>query len=421
MAVEPDRPTLGERLRALRTEQGLSLREVERRSGINSGYLSQLERNEIANPTPSVLNKVAAAYDEPFTVLMRWAGYVEDDTQGLSPNAQRALNLLGDDFTDEELAAIKGVLNIVRRRSDTAAFSAVHRTDLILDVDELTVIRRHAMGVLREMDAFRSDLPVDLDEALAVARLVKAGVIELTLDERRRLRERFRDALIDVGLAAIQGIVHLDRNEVYVKPDMHEMRKRFVLGHEIGHKVLPDHRLVFAHLETKERLSLEFNDRLERQANQFSIELLSKGDQLRQEFDDSPPSLHRLRELADDYAISLQATARHLAEESKQAIAIAVAPRAFTGDGPLLDRHTRVFCSQSFETRMRWHAGRCPRDEVRRVLRSAAKNLEIPTITFADVDGDACCLSVETLDARYAEIALFMAPPKRRWSIFARN
>src|ERR1700733_409719 len=67
-------PMLGERLRAIRTERGLSLREVERRSGVNSGYLSQLERNEIANPTPSVLQKVARAYDEPFTVLMRWAG-----------------------------------------------------------------------------------------------------------------------------------------------------------------------------------------------------------------------------------------------------------------------------------------------------------------------------------------------------------
>ena len=420
MADEPDRPTVGERLRALRTEKGLSLREVERRSGINSGYLSQLERNEIANPTPSVLNKVATAYGEPFTVLMRWAGYVEDDPEGLSPNAQRALSLLGDDFTDEELTAIKGVLDIVRRRSDTAAFPVVHRTDLILDADELKTIRQHAMGILRELDAFRSDSPVDLDEALSIARLVKAGVIELTLDERRRLRERFRDALIDFGLAAIQGIVHLDRNEVYVKPGMHEMRTRFVLGHETGHKILPDHQLVFAHLETKERLTPDFKDRLERQANQFSIELLSKGDRLREEFDDSAPSLKRLRELADEYAISQQAAARRLAEESEHPIAIAVAPIAFNGHGPLLDQHARVFCSRSFETRTRWQAGLCPRDAVRAVLRAGANNLAVPVMNVADANGQPCGLQVDTYNARYTQIALFVAPPTPRRNIFSR-
>ena len=77
-------PKLGERLRELRERQKISLREMERRSGINSGYLSQLERNEIAQPTPSVLNRLAAHYGEPVSVLMEWAGYIETDPEGLS-------------------------------------------------------------------------------------------------------------------------------------------------------------------------------------------------------------------------------------------------------------------------------------------------------------------------------------------------
>src|ERR1700684_887444 len=122
---------LGDRLRESRINRGLSLRAVERESGINSGYLSQLERNEIANPTPSVLQKVAKAYEEPFPVLMQWAGYFENDPQGISPNAKRALSVIGDDFTDEELHAMKAVLDAIRVRN-RATFSPMHRTDLAL-------------------------------------------------------------------------------------------------------------------------------------------------------------------------------------------------------------------------------------------------------------------------------------------------
>jgi transcriptional regulator with XRE-family HTH domain len=109
-----ERKPLGDRLRELRNQAGLSLRDVERMHGINSGYLSQLERNEIARPTPAVLQKVAAAYDEPVGVLMRWAGYVDDESSQLTTNQRRALKYLGEDPTDEEVAALKAVLDVLR-------------------------------------------------------------------------------------------------------------------------------------------------------------------------------------------------------------------------------------------------------------------------------------------------------------------
>jgi transcriptional regulator with XRE-family HTH domain len=77
-------PRLGARLRAQRQSRDISLREMERRSGINSGYLSQLERDEIAQPTPSVLNRIAEPYGEPVEVLMEWAGYISADPKGIS-------------------------------------------------------------------------------------------------------------------------------------------------------------------------------------------------------------------------------------------------------------------------------------------------------------------------------------------------
>ena len=49
----------GRRLREVREKNGESLRKIEARSGLNSGYLSQLENGKITHPSPSILQKVA--------------------------------------------------------------------------------------------------------------------------------------------------------------------------------------------------------------------------------------------------------------------------------------------------------------------------------------------------------------------------
>ncbi len=120
-------PTLGDRLRALRESEGWSLREVATKAGINHGYLSQLERGDVSQPGPAMLHKLAEGYGESFLTLMRWAGYVEADDSGLTGNQRRALSYLGDDVSDEELSAIKAVLDVIRtkRATMTGAPSAV--------------------------------------------------------------------------------------------------------------------------------------------------------------------------------------------------------------------------------------------------------------------------------------------------------
>jgi transcriptional regulator with XRE-family HTH domain len=98
-------------LRKLRRARGLGLREAAIRAGINHGYLSQLERGKIATPSPKVLHKLAAAYDEPPALLLHWAGYVTDDP--LTPNQARLLHIAGDPST-AELRAIEAVVVAIR-------------------------------------------------------------------------------------------------------------------------------------------------------------------------------------------------------------------------------------------------------------------------------------------------------------------
>jgi hypothetical protein len=260
--------------------------------------------------------------------------------------------------------------------------------------------------VLREIDDMGPG-PVDLDAAATVAKLDKVGAIELTLDQRRTLRKRF-GSLVDRALSTLQGVLHLDSGEVYVDPDLYELKRRFVLAHEAGHALLPDHRIVFAHLDDHARLTPDFNDLLERQANQFAIELLAKGDGLRAEFDGSPPTVNSVQRLSRTRAISLQAVARRVAEESRQTFAVAISYKAFRGHGQVMP--FKLYCSRSFEERMRWQAGRCPNVEVDTAIRLITQGAVSPPVQTLDVADRSVILQVDGMCTPYATITLFVVP-----------
>jgi len=65
MSVEERRrPAVGAQVRRLRTERGLTLANVAERSGLNIGYLSQIE-NDKASPSLSCLASIGDALDVP--------------------------------------------------------------------------------------------------------------------------------------------------------------------------------------------------------------------------------------------------------------------------------------------------------------------------------------------------------------------
>ena len=70
-----DDGTLGATLKAARIAKGLSLRDVERRTGVRSGHLSQIETNTIGKPEMAILWELAATYDLDFGRLLALAGY----------------------------------------------------------------------------------------------------------------------------------------------------------------------------------------------------------------------------------------------------------------------------------------------------------------------------------------------------------
>ncbi len=66
---------LGNKIRELRDEMGMSQAQLAAEGGLSQGYLSQLENDEVQNPSASVIFRLARALHIDPRVLMQAAGY----------------------------------------------------------------------------------------------------------------------------------------------------------------------------------------------------------------------------------------------------------------------------------------------------------------------------------------------------------
>lgn len=67
---EAESVDVGQRLRILREERGISMRALARRSGLSANALSMIERG-LTSPSVSTLNKLASALEVPITAFFR--------------------------------------------------------------------------------------------------------------------------------------------------------------------------------------------------------------------------------------------------------------------------------------------------------------------------------------------------------------
>jgi HTH-type transcriptional regulator, competence development regulator len=83
--VDSDRDPvlLGRELETARRSAALSLRQVARSAGISAGYLQKLERGQVGNPSPRILQALARVLSISYRRLMELGGYeapLESDT-----------------------------------------------------------------------------------------------------------------------------------------------------------------------------------------------------------------------------------------------------------------------------------------------------------------------------------------------------
>lgn len=107
---------LGKTLTAARERKSLSLRDVERHTGLSNAYLSQIENGKIASPSPKVLHKLAAVYELPYPSLMSLAGYPAGETAEGEEGGSRLAARLGPTSPEEE-DALAEYLAFMRSRT----------------------------------------------------------------------------------------------------------------------------------------------------------------------------------------------------------------------------------------------------------------------------------------------------------------
>lgn len=114
---------LGARLRALREERGVSLKEMAAALRVSSAYLSALEHGKRGKPTWMLLQRIIAYFNiiwDEAEELQRLAEMSDPrvvvDTAGLSPEATELANRLARDIARLGAADLTFLSNEIVRR-----------------------------------------------------------------------------------------------------------------------------------------------------------------------------------------------------------------------------------------------------------------------------------------------------------------
>lgn len=106
--------SLGQFLKALREDKGLTLRAAEDATGISNAYLSQLESDKIKQPSPVVLHKLSELYKASYSALLRLAGYPVPGTDSAAEQSSLAARI--GPVTNHEEEALVEYLEFLRSR-----------------------------------------------------------------------------------------------------------------------------------------------------------------------------------------------------------------------------------------------------------------------------------------------------------------
>lgn len=310
--------TLAKTLRERRDELGLSLREVQRRTGISNAHLSQIETGKIERPEISLLFELARLYDLDLVDLMHQAGHLTRSGSGpdraMTAAALRAVGELPAHQTAE-------ALNYLRRLSRRAPAGA--------QVSEHNARRRVesiAERTLRVADAV-DVIPTPLREVGAAAGVMHVRTMkELPSEIEEAAPRRWKKVL---------GAAVFADSSIYVDRDgLHGRRQRFTEAHEISHLMIPWHEAAYR-LDDERQLFFDTEDELEAEANAAAAHLLFQGRRYHERAAALPVSIQAPIDLAVQHDASIHSSIRYFVEQHELPVAVLIVGRYTQFDGTL--------------------------------------------------------------------------------------
>ena len=109
---------LGTYLMLVRKARGLSLRQVEEATDkdVSNAYLSQLENNKIAKPSPNILHVLANQYGLDYEDLLMRAGYLPTMADSAGRRQGRVAAFAIQDLTPDEEKTLLAYLEFIRKQ-----------------------------------------------------------------------------------------------------------------------------------------------------------------------------------------------------------------------------------------------------------------------------------------------------------------
>lgn len=104
---------LGDFLKKIRLEKGLSQRELADKSGISNSEISRIESGERQLSSPAVLKSLAFALNVSYSDFYKAAGYVDEPVE--KPIIADHIDGIGD-LTEEELEDVKKYIEFLKQR-----------------------------------------------------------------------------------------------------------------------------------------------------------------------------------------------------------------------------------------------------------------------------------------------------------------
>jgi transcriptional regulator with XRE-family HTH domain len=113
----------GDRMRKLRAERGLTLKEMADAIGVSSAYLSALEHGKRGRPGWHLIQRILTYFNiiwDDAEEVVRLARIshprITIDTSGLNPKATELANRLADDIGRLDAAALDELLGVLDKR-----------------------------------------------------------------------------------------------------------------------------------------------------------------------------------------------------------------------------------------------------------------------------------------------------------------
>jgi transcriptional regulator with XRE-family HTH domain len=113
----------GDRMRKLRQERGVTLKDMAEAIGVSSAYLSALEHGKRGRPGWSLIQRIITYFNiiwDEAEEVVRLARIshprITIDTSGLNPRATELANRLADDIGKLDIATLEELLATLDRR-----------------------------------------------------------------------------------------------------------------------------------------------------------------------------------------------------------------------------------------------------------------------------------------------------------------